>query len=366
MQIGAPEQLLIDSAGDLIFYADNLSSGPQIVEVDPSGNLTLVGGSKPASDVANSSGDGGDAGSATFTSIGGLTMDPSGNIYVADGSGLVRELTPYDPANPLPFISAGGVIGAGGSFPAVAAASGGGLVSIFGSNFVTAANQHTLSPADLVNGKVPTQLAGVCVNFAGVPAAMFGVYPSQLNVQVPPGIAAGPVTVQVTSNCGASGAAPGNFGAVLMQAASPEFFSFLPDPVAGNNPIAAVNAVTFVRVGAPGLLPGLTFAPAKAGDIVEAYGTGWGLTNPALGLGVIPGAAANLATPFTLTLGGSPGAGLEHLLRRSRALLCRSESDRFHRAHGNPQRQSALGAYRRQRRVAAARLHRRAIAIGHF
>ncbi len=133
---------------------------------------------------------------------------------------------------------------------------------------------------------------------------MLNVYPGQINVQVPT-LAAGPVTVQATVNCGTPTQVTSNFAGVIAQAASPEFFSFLADPLAGHNPIAAINATTFVRVGTPGLLPGVTFTPVKPGDIVEAYGTGWGLANPPLGVGVIPGAAAPLAAPFTLTFAGS-------------------------------------------------------------
>ena len=39
--------------------------------------------------------------------------------------------------------------------------------------------------------------------------------------------------------------------------------------------------------------------------MVEAYGTGWGLTSPPFGLGVIPNAAGMLASPFTLAFGGA-------------------------------------------------------------
>ena len=300
-QIGNPGPVTIDSSGNLIFCADAISSFPQVVLVDSSGNLTPIAGSIPPNYVAASAGDGGDGSKATFSSIAGLTADPAGNIYVADGEWYIRKLASYDPSATPPFLAAGGVAGAGGSIPAVLAVSPDGDATIYGANFGVS---HTLVPSDLVNGKVPTSLAGVCASFDGVPAAMLGAYPGQINVQVPT-LPPGPVAVQVTLNCGASNAVSSNFAGVLMQAASPEFFSFLPDPVAGNNPIAAVNVLTNVLVGSPGLLPGATFTPVKGGDIVAAYGTGWGLTNPPLGLGVIPGAAATLALPYTLTLGGT-------------------------------------------------------------
>jgi uncharacterized protein (TIGR03437 family) len=67
-----------------------------------------------------------------------------------------------------------------------------------------------------------------------------------------------------------------------------------------------VNAVTGAYIGPPGLLSGVTFVAANPGDIVQAYGTGWGATTPSYGLGVIPGAAGTLTNPFSLTLGGMP------------------------------------------------------------
>jgi len=308
--IGTPEFATVDAAGNIYFYGNTLSTSPQVAMVDASGNLTPIAGQNPSSvTTANSSGDGGNSFEATFTSIHGMALGPSVNgappsIYVLDGGVHVRELPPYNPANPPPFLSAGGVVGAGGSFPAVAAVSPNGIASIYGANFIGAGMQVSLQPSDLVNGKVATELAGVCASFGGTPAAMFGVYPGQLNVQAP-SLPPGPVTVQVTLDCGKSNAVTSNLAGVVMQAASPEFFSFLPDPIAGKNPIAAVNALTGALIGTPGLLPGATFVPAKPGDVIAAFGTGWGLTAPALGLGVIPGAAATLAAPFSVTFGGT-------------------------------------------------------------
>jgi uncharacterized protein (TIGR03437 family) len=306
--IGTLEYATVDAAGNIYFFCNLYTQSPQIAMVDPSGNLTPIAGQNPSSvTTANSSGDGGNSLQATFTSINGMAVGPSVNgapasVYVLDGGVYVRQLSPYNPANPPPFVSAGGVVGAGGSVPAVAAVSPDGLASIFGANFIGAGMQANLQSSDLVNGKVPTELAGVCASFGGTPAAMFGIYPGQINVQVP-ALPPGPVTVQVTLNCGQSDAVTSNLAGVVMQTASPEFFSFLPN-AAGQNPIAAINAVTSALVGAPGLLSGATFVPAKPGDIVEAFGTGWGLTTPAFGLGVIPGAAATLAAPFSVTFGG--------------------------------------------------------------
>ncbi len=298
--LNAPQSLTFDASGNL-YFVNTTTFGPQIVMVDTAGNLTPIAGDVPANGTyETTSGDDGPASNAGFASIQGLAVDPSGNIFALDSGAYIRELSPYNPSAPPPYLSAGGVVGSGASLPAVVAVSPNGDATIYGGNFGIT---HTLAASDLVNGKVPTTLAGVCASFGGVPAALLGVYPGQINVQVP-ALPPGPVTVQVTLNCGKSNAVVTNFAGVVVQTASPEFFTFLPDPVAGNNPVAAVNAITGVLIGPPGLTAGATFVPAKAGDIVEAFGTGWGSTTPSFGLGIIPGAAGQLALPYTLTFGG--------------------------------------------------------------
>jgi uncharacterized protein (TIGR03437 family) len=308
--IGDPYNLVFDSGGNFYFWSDNFSNNEQVVRVDASGNLTpLAGGGTKApayfSWGPGSTGDGGDASLGTFAFPNGLAVDPHGNLFVSDGGFVIREMAIYNPENLPPFLTAGGVVGAGGSVPAVEAVSPGGMASIFGANFISAANQHTVGSADLINGKVPTRLEGVCVSIGSMAAAMLGVYPSQINVQVgalPPG----PVTVQVTTGCGTSNAVTSNYAGVAVQAASPEFFYYAIDPTGGSNPVAAANTSTGAKIGPPGLLPGVTLVPAKPGDTVEVYATGFGATSPSFGLGAIPGKGAMVAAPYSLTLGGVP------------------------------------------------------------
>jgi uncharacterized protein (TIGR03437 family) len=279
IQIGSPENILIDASGN-VYFQPSAPLNPQVVMVDPSGLLTPIAGGTTRVLPLGSTGDGGPAASAYFTSINGLAMDAAGDIYVSDG----------------------GTVGAGGSVPPVQAVSAGGEVTVYGANFFPAGTSHVVGKSDLVNGKVPTNLAGVCVNFGTLPAAILAVYPSQINLQVG-ALPVGAATVQVTVNCGAPNAVASNIGGVVVQPASPEFYSFLPSPT-GNDPVAAITLPSGSYVGPPGLIAGGTFAPAKPGAIVEAYGTGWGDTTPSYLMGVLPGAAGNLALPYSLALGG--------------------------------------------------------------
>ncbi|MGD0438981.1 MAG: hypothetical protein ABSB86_21175, partial [Bryobacteraceae bacterium] len=342
-QFDYPDDLIIDGSGNLIFAYNFNAAGGEIFVLDPTGDLTQIAGPPATANTSGSAGDGGDALHASFNGISGMTLDPSGNIYVADGQVLVRKLAPYNPSDPPPFLSAGGVVGAGGSVPPVQAVSAGGEVSVFGANFFPAGTSHVAHNSDLVNGKVPTNLVGVCVNFGTLPAAILAVYPTQINLQVG-ALPVGAATVQVTVNCGASDAVASNIGGVVVETASPEFYSFLPSPT-GNNAVAAITLPSGTYVGPPGLIAGATFAPVAAGAVVQAYGTGWGATTPSFGLGVLPGAAGNG----------------EHSVCRNLAVLRGILSDRLHGSFGHAQWQSVPGDHRRGRGVAAGGLYRRAV-----
>ena len=201
-----------------------------------------------------------------------------------------------------PQISSGGVVSAGLSVPAVKTLSANAIATVYGVNFAPAGTARQLSTADLVNGKVPTLLAGVCVIVGGQRAPIFAVYPNQINFQVPalPPLNA---TVQVTTNCDGLNSQTSNAEPVAIQAASPEFFYFVTN-ADGHNPIAAINAVTGAYIGSAGLLPGGSFTPAKPGDVLTLFATGFGATNPSLGPGELPTAAASVTAPVTLTIGG--------------------------------------------------------------
>jgi uncharacterized protein (TIGR03437 family) len=174
------------------------------------------------------------------------------------------SLTAISPT--APSISAGGVASAGLSSPPVQALAPNAIATIFGAQFAPEGTARQAGPDDLVNGNLPTNLAGVCVGFEADPlgavrAPLFAVYPGQINFQVP-SLPAGGSTILVTTNCDTPQAQTSNAVPVTVQATAPEFFYFAHNG-SGHNPIAAINAVTGTFVGAAGLLPGATFAPAN-------------------------------------------------------------------------------------------------------
>lgn len=216
---------------------------------------------------------------------------------------VVFHLTAITPT-PLPTVSAGGVDGAGGSVPLVTAISPGGLASIYGINFASAGTSRQVQGSDLVNGVLPTNLAGVCVQVDGQPAFLTYVSPGQVNIQVPAVHVGVNVSVQVTTGCGSTSPLVGPAISAPTLAATPEFLFWVKNAT-GTNPVIAVNAVTGAYVGAAGLIPGVSFAPAKPGDYLTIYGISFGATNPAVAPGAAPSAIAPVANA-TVTFGTSP------------------------------------------------------------
>ncbi len=219
-------------------------------------------------------------------------------------SGVTFNLTVTQPVVtvPQPQITSGGVEGAALSVPAVQALSTGGIASVFGSNFGGGAAFQKVGTGDLVNGQVPVNFQGICVNVAGVPAPIFGASNTQVNFQVP-AVTNGTAMVQVITGCGTANALTSNGVAVPAQAATPEFFYFV-QSANGINPVAATDAITGVGIGAANLFPGSGFAPAHPNEYVTVYATGFGATNPLVLPGVFPAQLAQVTGSVTVILGG--------------------------------------------------------------
>jgi uncharacterized protein (TIGR03437 family) len=232
----------------------------------------------------------------------GITLgNTSGAVVVtASVTGLPAVQFNLTATLPPPAISSGGVAGAGASVPSVAQISPGGLASIYGSNFAPAGTSRMVYGGDLVNGNLPKQLAGVCVQVGGLPAFITYVGANQINIQVPAVPIGTTVDVQVTSNCGAANALQSATQKVATAAATPELLYWLHN-ANGRNPVCAVDAITLADIGATGLISGLTFTPAKPGEILTIYGISFGPVNPAVAPGVLaPGAASTTNNPVVM------------------------------------------------------------------
>jgi uncharacterized protein (TIGR03437 family) len=150
---------------------------------------------------------------------------------------------------------------------------------------------------------MPTSLDGTSVTIGGVPAYVNYVGPGQINIVTPPNVTGNNVPVVVKSNGQASAA----FNVSIMGLA-PSLFTWQPGgPDFGKYLIAQHS--DFTNVGKIGLFAGLPLnftTPAKPGETIILYGTGFGPTSPAIANGIETDKVYWLNPVPTATLGGEP------------------------------------------------------------
>jgi uncharacterized protein (TIGR03437 family) len=178
----------------------------------------------------------------------GLTGSGS-TAYKASYTGAFWTAGPLDVT-----IAAGGILNAASFTAAIAP---GGLVSVFGAGF----------------GRDPKSVA---VDFGGTPAAVVAALPFQLNVQVPAGLAPGPATVHVSAGAGDARED------TTVSANAPALFVLAGGQGAVLNRDNSVNGPS---------------NPARRGDYIVAFGTGFGTV-------ASDGSLMRTQTPVTATLGG--------------------------------------------------------------
>ena len=164
-------------------------------------------------------------------------------------------------------------------------------IAIYGTNLST--STQTWGSADIVNGVLPATLDGVSVTINGIAAYVEYISPAQINVLAPDDAATGAVQVQVT----AAGQKSNSFTA-RKQPLAPAFFT-----IDNGKYAAALHNTGYTYVGASSLFAGAT--PAKPGEIILLYGTGFGPTDPASPTGQEPTATVPLpANSVRITIGG--------------------------------------------------------------
>ena len=189
----------------------------------------------------------------------------------------------------LPTITPGGVV-------PVASSAGiiqpGEWVSIYGTNLASGTATWT--------GTFPTSLGGTSVTIDGKAAYLSFVSPGQINVQAPSDTATGPVPVVVTTASG-SGAST-----VTLAPFGPSFFLLDSKHVAAiilrSDGSGAYGGGTYDIIGPTGTSLGYPTVAAKAGDVIEIYGTGFGPTIPAVPAGQAFSEAAPTTNPVTLRI----------------------------------------------------------------
>jgi uncharacterized protein (TIGR03437 family) len=243
----------------------------------------------------------GTTGSATFqfdwtapsTNVGNIVVYVAGNAANGNGADTgdhiytnTYTLAPATASSPLPTVDS---VVNGASFQT--GITSGSWATIQGTNL--AGTTGTWTSAEIVNGKLPTQLDNVSVTVDGQAAAVYYVSPTQINVQVPSDSNSGSVPVVVTNQGQASTAFTVN-----LLSETPAFFLW-------SNKYAVTTRQDFSLVGPTTLFPGST-TPAKPGDVVILWGTGFGATTPTLASGqLVPSTQLySVTNPPTITVGG--------------------------------------------------------------
>jgi uncharacterized protein (TIGR03437 family) len=255
----------VDSAGNL-FIADKM--GTCIQELS-NGTVTTVAGFPVTANIGEPY---------------AVALDSSGNMYIAEGSVVLKvgaQVTP--PANPPSFTESGVVNGASFAQGGVVA---GEIATIFGSNLTSSAGINLSSSLPL-----PTELQNVSVTVNGTPAPIFAVDnvngQQQINFQVP-WATKSIAKIQVTNRGAAS---PIVFTPVQIN--QPAVFNYS----AGGDVFGAILHSNFKLAN--------TADPAKAGETVLIYCTGLGyVVAPLPADGVAATGQMTMNTP-TVTIGGA-------------------------------------------------------------
>jgi uncharacterized protein (TIGR03437 family) len=197
----------------------------------------------------------------------------------------------------LPAITANGVVNAANLTAAIAPGT---WVSIFGANL--SATTRPWRDTDFVGGRLPTSIDGVTVTINGKPAPVAYVSPGQINVLAPDETATGLVFAQVRNAAGVSENA-----LVLEQTAAPALFQFRAPSATY---VAGTHADGSYLAGVALVQQGIAGTPAKPGETIVVYGTGFGATQPSISATAVPAAALPLANPqgLRIRIGGVDAA----------------------------------------------------------
>ncbi|MCE5308034.1 MAG: PQQ-binding-like beta-propeller repeat protein [Acidobacteriales bacterium] len=168
-------------------------------------------------------------------------------------------------------------------------------ITIYGNNMAPTSRTWRLS--DFVGNKLPTQLDSVSVNVNGRPAFISYISPAQINVLAPDDSTLGSILVEVITPDGLSAPV-----AADKDAFAPGWFMFDPD---GRKYIAAVHP-DGAYLGKAGLYPALDFRPAKPGDTVMLFGTGFGTADPPTPTSDLVSQPGRLTNQVSVRIGGSP------------------------------------------------------------
>jgi uncharacterized protein (TIGR03437 family) len=272
--LALPTAVAVDSQGDL-FITD--SSANRVRLVNAGGVITTIAGAG----TPGYGGDNGPALSALFNGLIAVSLDPSGNLYLADRvNNVIRLLQPVS-GTPAVGAATNAASGLSGSI------SPGEALTIYGNG---------IGPVKLVpyqpdsDGAIPMQTGGTTVYVNGVLAPVLYAWANQVAIQVPyevtPG--GGAITVQYAGRVSLQ-------LATTIAPSSPGLFTL---NESGKGQAVAINEDGSVNTVA---------SPASQGHVISLYATGYGQVAPVVRDGVPnPAGSAAPLQRVSATINGLP------------------------------------------------------------
>jgi uncharacterized protein (TIGR03437 family) len=182
----------------------------------------------------------------------------------------------------------------------------GSWLEVKGSNLAVDTRLWTGNDFQGVNA--PTNLDGSSVSIDGHAGFVDYISGGQVNVQAPADSNTGPVKITVTTCAGTSEPFTVQEAPIVPGMLAPASFYLPgnpPEEVVGKQYMVALfgDGVTFV--GNVGLIPGVSFQPAKPGDSITAYGIGFGAVTPAIAPGTVA-SQSNVIPNLSISFGQTP------------------------------------------------------------
>ncbi|HVX67915.1 MAG TPA: hypothetical protein VHA11_14985, partial [Bryobacteraceae bacterium] len=291
-RLNYPIDVAVDDIGNL-YIADFLNSRIRKV-AGSNGIITTIAGNGNFAYTGN----GGDALKAALCFPRGVAVADDGSVYVADiGNNVIRKLTPPATVPGQPLVSANGVITAS-VFGAFTAATEGSWIEIYGRDL--AATSRGWTGSDFNGVTAPTVLDGTTVTIGGRDAFVAYVSPKQVNVLVPENIGTGSQQLIVNTPYGSS-----TPYALKINARQPGLFAPVQLNLGGKQYVGATfsDGAWALPAARAGDFP--KSRPAKPGDVLVMYGTGFGPVTPNVAVGDIPQKNTSLTSTLEVFIGGT-------------------------------------------------------------
>jgi uncharacterized protein (TIGR03437 family) len=274
-QLTSPTGIAVDAAGNL--YISDLY---RVRKVSTTGVISTIGGNG----IQGYLGDGGIATNSELNSVNGLSVDPSGNVYIADtGNNVIRE----ESSSGLATITNAASNLPGSIVP-------GEIIVIYGTalSIDVSVTGQVLDYTTYPQGQEDNNINGLQVFINSVPAPLLYESATQIAAIVPyyPPNFVGTATVQVVDNTATT-------AVILVQVAASEPEIFTANS-SGSGQAAALNQNGSANSASN---------PASAGQAVVLFVTGDGLETPAGVDGTINAQTLPLPTPLlpiSATVGG--------------------------------------------------------------